>query len=740
MPSHLTLPFIFHSTLDALRRMAQLPVDALRQMASCEIIHKHLATPPKLSAAMTGHRQILIVAYAGQGHVNPAIRFANRLIKKDVDVTLCTSISVVQRIDKKTIPPGLTFAPFSDGHDSGKQPTTPLEQYVSDFDTNGARAVAEIISSAVARGQPFDHLIYTTVIPWAARVADAHGIKSTLLWCQPATVLAIYYYYFNGYQGFNDIPINLPGLPLLTSADLPSFLLPSNPKEYDFLVQMMKDHVDVLKLGRRILVNSFSELEVESFRAIEKIEYLPIGPLIPSEYLDGENSSDNSLGEDFFDKSEDDYIQWLNTKPKSSVVYVSFGTIASFSVDQMEEIATGLLEIGRPFLWVIRDSEQAGRLSKIEELKKHGMIVSWCSQVVVLSHQAIGCFVMHCGWNSTMETVVAGVPAVVFPQWSDQGTNAKIIEDVCRTGVRVRRREGDGVVEGKEIKRCVKMAMEDEDMKKNAVKWRKLAREALNNCGSSTLNLMAFLDEYFTASFFSYQIKGILNTRSSGRPMLKFKDNNDDPFNAKESDLESKDFFIPKLTDAIQHGIGMSFEEYEMNKLKYDQGINRERERERVSRSFENSYIPENPRTPKPLTFSKNRLRGAKNRSNLRLVAKKKFRKNNFFFFKKFAYVQKKICAYVHVLRFCFKNAQIPETFLSLYTTYLKGLVKKNFKKNAKKKNCIYAKIKKKSCLYAKVEKKYRFFGNFFQRILFILNVLEGSEVGFLKGITVWEI
>ncbi|KAL4578101.1 hypothetical protein LXL04_014217 [Taraxacum kok-saghyz] len=30
------------------------------------------------------------------------------------------------------------------------------------------------------------------------------------------------------------------------------------------------------------------------------------------------------------------------------------------------------------------------------------------------------------------------------------------------------------------------------------------------------------------------------------------------------------------------------------------------RERERERRSFENSYIPENPRTPKPLTFSKN--------------------------------------------------------------------------------------------------------------------------------------
>ncbi|KAL4554207.1 hypothetical protein LXL04_039678 [Taraxacum kok-saghyz] len=66
---------------------------------------------------------------------------------------------------------------------------------------------------------------------------------------------------------------------------------------------------------------------------------------------------------------------------------------------------------------------------------------------------------------------------------------------------------------------------------------------------------------------------------------------------------------------------------------------------------------------------------------------------------------KKKFRAYVYVLRFCFKNAQIPE--ISLYTTYLKGFVKKNLKKKRKKKSCIYAKIKKKSCLYAKVEKKY---------------------------------
>ncbi|KAI3723402.1 hypothetical protein L2E82_34941 [Cichorium intybus] len=400
---------------------------------------------------MTGQRKILIVAYPGQGNINPSFRFASRLMKMGVDVTFCTSLSGVRRIDKETIPQGLTFAPFSDGHDSGIQPSTPLEQYVSDFATCGARAVAEAISSAATAGQPFNHLVYTTAIPWAARVAHAHGVKSSLLWCQSATILDIYYYYFNEYEGFISsnknnptFPINLPGLPPLTTADLPSFILPSSPKEHDFIISMLKDHIDMLKKAPRILVNTYNELEVESIKAIEKLEYLPIGPLIPSEFLDGKDSSDSSRGKDFFVKSEDDYIQWLNTKPKSSVVYVSFGTIASFSMDQMEEMAMGLLESRWPFLWVIRDSEQAGRLSKIEEVRKHGMIVGWCSQMAVLSHQAIGCFVMHCGWNSTVETLVAGVPAVVFPQWSDQATNAKMVEDVWRTGVRVRRRESDG--------------------------------------------------------------------------------------------------------------------------------------------------------------------------------------------------------------------------------------------------------------------------------------------------------
>ncbi|KAL4563770.1 hypothetical protein LXL04_027815 [Taraxacum kok-saghyz] len=120
----------------------------------------------------------------------------------------------------------------------------------------------------------------------------------------------------------------------------------------------------------------------------------------------------------------------------------------------------------------------------------------------------------------------------------------------------------------------------------------------------------------------------------------------------------------------------------------------------RQSRSFENSYISENPRTPKPLTFSKNRLRGAKNRSNISMVAKNFFRKNDFFF--------------VQIFFFCI-CAQ------SLYSTYLKGLVKKNLKENAKKKKIAYMHKNKKKLHICKTNCNHykRFVGSrsrFFER------------------------
>ena len=87
---------------------------------------------------------------------------------------------------------------------------------------------------------------------------------------------------------------------------------------------------------------------------------------------------------------------------------------------------------------------------------------------------------------------------MAFPQKTDQGTNGKLIEDVWKTGVRVTANE-EGIVEGEEIKRCLKVVMgggeRGEELRRNAGKWKDLAREAVKDGGSSDNNLKAFLDE-----------------------------------------------------------------------------------------------------------------------------------------------------------------------------------------------------------------------------------------------------
>ncbi|KAA8527888.1 hypothetical protein F0562_035243 [Nyssa sinensis] len=456
-----------------------------------------------------GDRHVLLVVFPGQGQINPSLQFAKRLVKMGVKVTFATSVSAIRRMTKTTPTTelGITFAGFSDGHNEAFKTDDDLEQLMSEFKINGSQAVTDLITTSVKQGQPITHVVYTTILSWVAEVARGLHVPSTLLWIQPTTLLDIYYYYFNGYgdaieKSVSDpsFSIELPGLPVLTNRDLPSFFLPSNP--FNFALPAHKEHFDTLdkETNPQVLINTFDALESEALKAIPKLNLLAVGPLIPSAFLGGEDPSDTSFGGDLFEKSGD-YVEWLNSKPKSSVIYVSFGSISVLSKKQMEEIASGLLESKRPFLWVIREEQQNGekvedKLSCREELEKQGIIVPWCSQVEVLSHPSLGCFVTHCGWNSSFESLVSGVPMVGFPQWIDQPTNAKLIQDVWKTGVRVTKNE-EGIVDSDEVKGCIEIVMgggeKGEEMRRNAKKWKELAREAVKKGGSSDKNLKAFV-------------------------------------------------------------------------------------------------------------------------------------------------------------------------------------------------------------------------------------------------------
>uniref|UniRef100_A0A7N0UQU5 Glycosyltransferase n=1 Tax=Kalanchoe fedtschenkoi TaxID=63787 RepID=A0A7N0UQU5_KALFE len=425
------------------------------------------------------HHHFVVLSFPAQGHINPNLQFSKRLLRIGVRVTFVASSYA--RLGTSTaaskLPDGLTFVEYDDGYDGKVKQGDEAKQRLARMKQSSSEALQQVVSSAALEGCPVTCIAYSLLLPWAAAVARELHVLSALIWIQPATVFDIYYYYFHGFDGVMreledqepSSTIDLPGLPIsFTRRDLPSFVMPKN--SYPAALDIFREHMAELEVetSARVLVNTFDALEPEALRSVSKLKLTAVGPLIPSAYLGGEDPSDTGFGVDLYPSTDNtSYVQWLDSKPHSSVIYVSFGSISVLSKQQMEEIGRGLLDMGKPFLWVIRecgsksgedstaDSEEDGDqklISCMEELEHVGVIVPWCSQLQVLSHPAISCFFTHCGWNSTMESLISGVPMVGFPQWTDQSTNAKLVEDCWRTGARVNP-NGDGLVERDEVKR-----------------------------------------------------------------------------------------------------------------------------------------------------------------------------------------------------------------------------------------------------------------------------------------------
>nr|GMD70237.1 crocetin glucosyltransferase, chloroplastic-like [Ipomoea batatas] len=366
----------------------------------------------------------------GQGQINPCLQFAKRLVNLGVRVTFSTTLFAIRRISTRSTIPGIDFAPFSDGYDDGYKGTSDGFCHLYDsVKARGSEYVASLVKAKAEEGAPFTRIIFTTLMAWVGEVARSLQVPATLLWTQPATVLDIYYYYFSGYQdlfrscGGNGV-VEFPGLPPLAPTDFPSFMFSkSTTNVLDWAIQGMKDQIDLINSEEspKILVNTFDDLEVDALRAIKKLTLIGIGPLVPSAYLDGKDPSDTSFGGDLLEKS-DDYVEWLDSQPKGSVIYVAFGSYSDLPNAMMEEIGQGLIQSKMTFLW--------------------------------------------------------------------------LIQDVWKIGMRVKANE-EGIVEACELKRCIGCVMGEEgaELRKNAMKWRELAKSSMKEYGSSNLNLKAYVND-----------------------------------------------------------------------------------------------------------------------------------------------------------------------------------------------------------------------------------------------------
>ncbi|KAJ3694156.1 hypothetical protein LUZ60_009636 [Juncus effusus] len=458
-------------------------------------------------------QHFLIVTYPAQGHINPGRHLARKLAHSTgARVTLSTATSAHRKMfssDKEFHDGLLYYAPYSDGYDEGyKQDVHDRNHYMTKSKLVGSKTLMALIQKFASEGRKVTCVIYALLMSWVADMAIESNIPCSLYWIQPATVFAMYYHYFHDYKDLiiskaSDpmAEITLPHLLPLKIKDLPSFLTIVDKDDpyysmIDYFVDTFTNLEKGLRIGEKpkILVNSCYELESDAVKSVEeKVELIGIGPVLSSSKVQGENKS-----KDLFMKDEKTYVQWLNTKPTKSVIYISFGSMSLINKNQMEEMSRALKETGHPFLWVVRKDNREELGTEVEELVSNtdGLVIEWCNQLEVLSHPSVGCFITHCGWNSTLETVARGVPAIGVPQWTDQNTNASLLE---KWGVGVRGEKNGEIIEGEELKRCLEIVMgggeRGDKIREMAEFWKERAREAVETGGSSERNLRAFVEE-----------------------------------------------------------------------------------------------------------------------------------------------------------------------------------------------------------------------------------------------------
>ncbi|KAM7497048.1 hypothetical protein LguiA_021462 [Lonicera macranthoides] len=438
----------------------------------------------------------LVLPFPAQGHMNPILQFSKRLQHKGLKVTLATTCFMFNTAHK--ISDSIAIETISDGYDEGGYAQAKsIEAYLEKFKEVGSETLGQVVDKLRALGCPINCIIYDPGLPWILDVAKSHGLVGAAFFTQSCAVGNIYYHV---HQKMLKLPIShsnilVPGLVPLEPSDLPSFIY--DPGSYPAIYEGVVNQFSNMDKADWVLCNTFYKLEKEVVDSMRKQWRLrTIGPSIPSFYLDKRLQDDKDYGLHVYKSSTSNCMKWLNERQKKSVVYVSFGSIAELGGEQMEELACGLREVDHYFLWVVRASEQA-KLPKyfVEETLEKGLVVPWCPQVEVLAHEAIGCFVTHCGWNSTLEALSLGVPMVAMPRWTDQTTNSKYICDVWKVGVRPRPDE-KGMVRQEAIERCIREVMEGEiakDISQNASRWRDVAREATDEGGCSDKNIDEFV-------------------------------------------------------------------------------------------------------------------------------------------------------------------------------------------------------------------------------------------------------
>lgn len=348
--------------------------------------------------------------------------------------------------------------------------------------------------------------------PWATDVADKLGIPRLV---------------FHGTSFFSLCATEIIRLHQphnKVASDSESFLIPLLPDNIELTRAQLPDHFrgeaenEMLKLLHEakeseirsygVVVNSFYELEpayADFFHDVLKRRAWAIGPVSLCN-RDIDEKFQRGIKKPMIDGHA--CLTWLDSKDPNSVVYVCFGSVARLSKAQVQEIKLALEASGEHFIWVVRgDEDESSIIDGFVNQGKGLIIRDWAPQVLILDHKAVGAFVTHCGWNSTLEGISAGVPMVTWPVSAEQFYNEKLVTHVLKIGVSVGAKQWVGffgsrdvstVVDRNAIETSLKKVMkgeEAESVRARAQAFARMARKAVEEGGSSHSDLNALIQQ-----------------------------------------------------------------------------------------------------------------------------------------------------------------------------------------------------------------------------------------------------
>ncbi|PKI66582.1 hypothetical protein CRG98_013026 [Punica granatum] len=430
---------------------------------------------------------MLALPYPGRGHINPMLSLCELLLSKEprIHITFVLTEEWLSLITSagsnkpcsSNYSNNIRFVTLPNIIPSELDRSKDFPGFFEAVDTKMEGPFEQLLD---ALAKPPAVIVADTFLKWAVGVGKRRNIPVASLWTQSASVFSL-----------------LQNIELLEqNGDFQVDLLGDGHKVLHKAIKC----ISMASKAQFFLSTSFHELEPLAIKALRPIFSSPIysvGPTIPFSKLKPGVSEE---------EADDLYLQWLDSQPSRSILYVSLGgSFLSVSSAQLEEIIAGVRDSGARSLWVAR-----GNTSFIRDAigdRVPNLVVPWCNQLKVLCHDSVGGFWTHCGWNSTLEAIFSGVPMLTCPIFWDQIHNSKQIVKDWKIGFRVKKKSGSGdVIMREEIAGLVKKLMDPESEEGREVRRRVkelqqcCAKAIARGSGSSDIDLDAFVRDIYISN------------------------------------------------------------------------------------------------------------------------------------------------------------------------------------------------------------------------------------------------